>query len=225
MGLAINMPVSKASPTPTANVLPHGIAHPPSEWNALQCIFAPFDPWLVGGAARSLYFNLHHVCKPKDWDVIIPEAYARAVETKMASLAEDVKNEIKNSKPYKFITINPFTPKHAATEGQDQPEVANMTKDAKDAMAPGWKCKLKHDFAAASLGDCFFNLDIWCDDIVSYLASIPSAYDGIAIRLRDKFIMVTHEFSMGRNFLVSNRPVTAVAVDAVFKAHLMRQGL
>ena len=81
------MPVVAAQHTPTNNVMPDGIASPPSEWTALLTLFGHLNPWLVGGAARALYFNLHHASKPRDWDIIVPVERAAAITQTMSRLS------------------------------------------------------------------------------------------------------------------------------------------
>ena len=80
--------------------------------------------------------------------------------------------------------------------------------------------------------DCIANIvnyevkfDLWGQNIVEYLADVPTAFDGIAIRMKDLFILQTHEFSLGRNFLVSSRPVSVNAQKNLLYAHYLRQGL
>ena len=217
--------------------MPDGIASPPSEWTALLTLFGHLNPWLVGGAARALYFNLHHASKPRDWDIIVPVERAAAITQTMSRLSKDIGHTVSASRPYEFLTINPL-PSRAVILSPEGPGGPESTPGAaspeagpppvKTCMAPGWKCVLKHHFAPLPEGSSDpqpIHLDIWCDYIIPYLASVPTAYDGIAVRMSDKFILLSHEFSMGRNFLISNRPVLGVAVDKIMKAHLMRQAL
>lgn len=69
-------------------------------------------------------------------------------------------------------------------------------------------------------------LDVWFEDVATYVAEVPTVWDGLAIRLRTGAMVVSSELAQEmRNRLIENRSIRRHGNPERFLEHLDHQGL
>ncbi len=69
-------------------------------------------------------------------------------------------------------------------------------------------------------------LDVWFDDVATYLAEVPTVWDGLAIRLSSGAMVVSSELAQEmRNRLIEDRDTRRHQDIERFREHLAHQGL
>lgn len=75
-----------------------------------------------------------------------------------------------------------------------------------------------------------YDADIWVGSVENYLAEVPTALDGIAMRISDNPVTLytkefIHAMYNGVNFEVKNRHTVKCLSEDYYKEHLSRQGI
>ncbi len=69
-------------------------------------------------------------------------------------------------------------------------------------------------------------LDVWFDDVATYVTEVPTVWDGLAIRLSSRAVIVSGELAQEiRNRLIENRDIRRHTDPERFAEHLTHQGL
>lgn len=134
-----------------------------------------------------------------------------------------------DTKPKDFDFIIPMDSLEAQKFKKRIQEPSALGRDLVDA---GWSDYRYEDWVAATtmggyrLETRAGTADIWFDDVASYVTEVPTAWDGVAIRLQNYAVLVSREFaSYGENFVIDGRRTRRHLDEERFCEHLRNQGL